>query len=100
MVDESVTDPAEPVEPTFEEQLAAARAFAMRSLARRESAESELARRLRQQGFKEEVIDAVLDGGVNDALNLDSHGKALSYLLLDLPVQVPLALAERLRSQD
>ncbi|WP_043757408.1 regulatory protein RecX [Aeromonas taiwanensis] len=61
MVDESVTEPAEPVEPTFEEQLAAARAFAMRSLARRESAESELARRLRQQGFKEEVIDAVLD---------------------------------------
>lgn len=46
------------------------------------------------------VIDAVLDGGVNDALNLDSHGKALSYLLLDLPVQVPLALADRLRPQD
>ena len=38
------------------------------------------------------VIDEVLDGGVNDALNLDSHGKALSYLLLDLPVQVPPAL--------
>ena len=52
MVDESVT---EPVEPTFEEQLAAARAYAMRSLARRESAESELARRLRQQGYQEEV---------------------------------------------
>ena len=58
MVDESVT---EPVEPTFEEQLAAARAYAMRSLARRESAESELARRLRQQGYQEEVIEAVLD---------------------------------------
>ncbi|KAB2894098.1 MAG: hypothetical protein F9K35_16560 [Burkholderiaceae bacterium] len=38
------------------------------------------------------VIDDVLDGGVNDALNLDSHGKALSFLLLDLPVQVPGAL--------
>ena len=24
------------------------------------------------------VLDDVLDGGVNDALNLDSHGKALS----------------------
>lgn len=39
------------------------------------------------------VLDDVLDGGVNDALNLDSHGKALSYLLLDLPVQVPSGLA-------
>jgi hypothetical protein len=38
------------------------------------------------------VVDEVLDGGVNDALNLDSHGKALSYVLLDLPVQVPSAL--------
>ena len=35
------------------------------------------------------VIDDVLDGGVNDALNLDSHGKALSFLLLDLPIHVP-----------
>ncbi|RYF27316.1 MAG: hypothetical protein EOO33_04780 [Comamonadaceae bacterium] len=39
------------------------------------------------------VIDDVLDGGVNDALNLDSHGKTLSYLLLDLPVEVPAELA-------
>lgn len=42
------------------------------------------------------VLDDVLDGGVNDALNLDSHGKALSYLLLDLPVSVPAALAMHL----
>ncbi|MBF5004417.1 AtuA-related protein [Diaphorobacter caeni] len=35
------------------------------------------------------VLDEVLDGGVNDALNLDSHGKALSFLLLDLQVTVP-----------
>ena len=34
------------------------------------------------------VLDAVLDGGVNDALNLDSHGKALSFWLLDLPVRI------------
>ncbi|HDX8366877.1 regulatory protein RecX [Aeromonas dhakensis] len=61
MVDESVTEPVEPVEPSFAEQLAAARAYAMRSLARRESAESELARRLRQQGYQEEVIEAVVD---------------------------------------
>ena len=39
------------------------------------------------------VLDDVLDGGVNDSLNLDSHGKALSYLLLDLQVQVPAVLA-------
>ena len=42
------------------------------------------------------VLDDVLDGGVNDALNLDSHGKALSFLLLDMPVQVPAALAQYL----
>ena len=42
------------------------------------------------------VLDDVLDGGVNDALNLDSHGKALSFLLLDLPVEVPAALAQYL----
>ena len=35
------------------------------------------------------VLDDVLDGGVNDALNLDTHGKALSFLLMDLPVDVP-----------
>mgnify|MGYP006194182153 CR=1 FL=1 len=35
----------------------------------------------------------VLDGGVNDSLNLDSHGKALSYLLLDMPVTVPAHLS-------
>jgi len=42
------------------------------------------------------VLDGVLDGGVNDALNLDSHGKALSFLLLDLPVLVPVDLARYL----
>ena len=39
------------------------------------------------------VLDEVLDGGVNDALNLDSHGKALSFLLLELPLRVPHTLA-------
>ena len=39
------------------------------------------------------VLDAVLDGGVNDALNLDAHGKALSFLLLDMSIRVPSALA-------
>ena len=43
------------------------------------------------------VLDEVLDGGVNDALNLDSHGKALSFLLLDLAITIPAALAMHLR---
>jgi len=34
------------------------------------------------------VIDDVLDGGVNGALNLDAHGKCLSSLLLTLPIQI------------
>lgn len=38
------------------------------------------------------VLDEVLDGGVNDALNLDTHGKSLSFLLLDLPIAVPAGL--------
>ena len=42
------------------------------------------------------VLDGALDGGVNDAVNLDSHGKALSFLLLDLPMEVPRALLHRL----
>lgn len=46
------------------------------------------------------VIDAVLDGGVNDALNLDSHGKALSYLLLDGVVEVPAEHAALLVGPD
>ena len=35
------------------------------------------------------VIDGVLDGGVNGSLNLDTHGKALAFLLLELPVEIP-----------
>ncbi|MBU1358613.1 MAG: hypothetical protein KKC85_02070 [Gammaproteobacteria bacterium] len=38
------------------------------------------------------VLDGVLDGGVNDALNLDTHGKSLSFLLLDIGVTVPRSL--------
>ena len=34
------------------------------------------------------VIDDVLDGGVNGALNLDAHGKSLAFLLLDLPIEI------------
>ncbi|HUG22491.1 AtuA-related protein [Piscinibacter sp.] len=40
------------------------------------------------------VLDGVLDGGVNDSLNLDSHGKSLSFLLLDVPIELPASLAD------
>ena len=46
------------------------------------------------------VLDDVLDGGVNSALNLDSHGKSLSYWLLSLPVEVPRAWAPWLAGPD
>ena len=35
------------------------------------------------------VLDEVLDGGVNDSLNLDAHGKALSFHLLAMKIRVP-----------
>jgi hypothetical protein len=38
------------------------------------------------------VLDGVLDGGVNNSLNLDTHGKNLSYRLLELPIRVPKPL--------
>lgn len=42
------------------------------------------------------VLHDVLDGGVNDALNLDTHGKALSFHLLDMLIPVPAGLATTL----
>ena len=39
------------------------------------------------------VLDDVLDGGVNDSLNLDMHGKALSYHLLELWVRLDADLS-------
>lgn len=40
------------------------------------------------------VIDGALDGGVNRSLNLDSHGKALAFLLLDMTLAVPASLLQ------
>ena len=34
------------------------------------------------------VMDQALEGGVNESLNLDSHGKSWSFLLLGLEVEV------------
>jgi hypothetical protein len=39
------------------------------------------------------VLEDVLDGGVNDSLNLDMHGKALSFHLLTMPVTVSASTA-------
>lgn len=40
------------------------------------------------------VIDDVLQGGVNGALNLDGHGKTLSFLLLGMELTLPAALLD------
>ena len=34
------------------------------------------------------VIDEALEGGVNESLNLDSHGKSWSFLVLGLDVDI------------
>ena len=39
------------------------------------------------------VVDDVLEGGVNTALNLDGHGKSHSFRLLAMEVEVPAELA-------
>ena len=39
------------------------------------------------------VIDGVLDGGVNGSLNLDGHGKCLSFRVLSLPIEIPAGRA-------
>jgi hypothetical protein len=41
------------------------------------------------------VVDDVLEGGVNGSLNLDGHGKTLSFLLLTLEVEVPSHLVPK-----
>ena len=42
------------------------------------------------------VLDEVLDGGVNGALNLDSHGKTLCFRVLEMPIRVPAQLIDLL----
>ena len=46
------------------------------------------------------VLDGVLDGGVNDSLNLDTHGKALAFLLLEAEIAVPLHLQQLVSRTD
>lgn len=42
------------------------------------------------------VLEDALEGGVNGSLNLDAHGKALSFLLLTLPIEVDDATVQTL----
>ncbi|MDX2031544.1 MAG: hypothetical protein SF339_12790 [Blastocatellia bacterium] len=44
------------------------------------------------------VLENVLDGGVNESLNLDTHGKTLSFLLLSLEIAVPAEIAAALNA--
>ena len=71
-------------------EAAVARQFAHRQPGR---VQRHLLPRLQAMNF---VSDDALDGGVNDALNLDSHGKALAFLLLDMDIDVPEALLHHL----
>ena len=43
------------------------------------------------------VLDDVLQGGVNGSLNLDGHGKSLSFLALAMPIEVSPAVLEDAR---
>lgn len=43
------------------------------------------------------VLDDVLQGGVNGSLNLDGHGKTLSFRLLAMPVRVPASVLDAAR---
>jgi hypothetical protein len=81
--------------PVLVEQVTAERVAAQFRHRRPQQVVRHLLPRLAAMNF---VLDGVLDGGVNDALNLDSHGKALAFLLLDLPIDVPTALVPLLRN--
>ena len=43
------------------------------------------------------VLDNVLQGGVNGSLNLDGHGKGLSFHLLSMTVPVPRRMVDAAR---
>lgn len=46
------------------------------------------------------VLEGILDGGVNDALNLDTHGKGLSFWMMDMPIAVSQDLAQKLTVRE
>lgn len=71
--------------PLLVEQVTEARVAALFAGRRPSAVRRYLLPRLRAMNF---VLDDVLDGGVNGSLNLDTHGKTLSSLLLTLPIQL------------
>lgn len=46
------------------------------------------------------VLDGVLEGGVNTSLGLDGHGKSLSFLLLDIEIELENAEARLIDPQQ
>jgi hypothetical protein len=71
--------------PVLVEQVTEERVAALFADRRPSAVRRYLLPRLQAMNF---VLDDVLDGGVNGSLNLDSHGKALSGLLLTLEIQL------------
>jgi hypothetical protein len=72
--------------PLLVEQVTEARVAQLFAARRPTSVRRYLLPKLHAMNF---VLDDVLDGGVNGALNLDAHGKTLSSLLLTLPIELP-----------
>ena len=70
--------------PLLVEQVTEQRVAALFAARQPSSVKRYLLPRLHAMNF---VIDDVLDGGVNGSLNLDTHGKCLSSLLLTLPIE-------------
>jgi hypothetical protein len=46
------------------------------------------------------VLDDVLEGGVNASIGLDGHGKSLSFLVLDIPVEIAADLPRLARGMQ
>jgi hypothetical protein len=42
----------------------------------------------------------VLEGGVNASIGLDGHGKSLSFLVLDMSVEIPADVPRRARATE
>lgn len=72
--------------PLLVEQVTEARVAQLFAFRRPSAVKRYLLPKLHAMNF---VIDDVLDGGVNGALNLDAHGKSLSFLLLSLDIEIP-----------
>ena len=77
------------VYPTLVEQVTAERVAALFATRRPTRVTRYLLPNLHGMNF---VLEDVLDGGVNESLNLDMHGKALSFLMLTLPISLPVGL--------